>query len=432
MGTIGPTNESYYIPSRMCGIVIGKGGKNIKNIEQSYSVKATVLPGKLNDLKVLQIFGMKRNIEMAALGIETILRMRNAKLQKITIPTNIAQHQDQNPRTGTEDIGIASETTTDILDAETQIPQIHTHLPGILEYSVFSPISIPKSSSPSPQVFLTSPKLNPVVQSPPPPTPPLPSFECEVCFETFFINDGCLLCESPSSSSIEKEESKHKICVDCIRGFAHSAITESSVAFGGLGLPCIEPECNNIFPLTSFEIYLCDEDYMPLKLRLQEQCLADAGFEDLVTCPKCGFKACVPFTESFYNCPCGRQQCRYCPRLFDDKHFDKTCKELDDEEVQQNSERKLEPKLSEAVIRRCHKCRIAFVKLEGCNKMTCRCGGMQCYVCQQKDINYEHFCQCGDTQQQHGQCQHCHKNCRLWENSDELDQLKINQLRQEL
>ena len=44
-------------------------------------------------------------------------------------------------------------------------------------------------------------------------------------------------------------------------------------------------------------------------------------------------------------------------------------------------------KLSEALIHRCHKCSLPFLKIqgltEGCNTMTCKCGASQCYACRE-------------------------------------------------
>lgn len=51
----------------------------------------------------------------------------------------------------------------------------------------------------------------------------------------------------------------------------------------------------------------------------------------------------------------------------------------------------IEARLTEAMIRRCHRCQKAFVKEFGCNKMTCTCGATSCYVCRAKDIDYDHF-----------------------------------------
>ena len=49
--------------------------------------------------------------------------------------------------------------------------------------------------------------------------------------------------------------------------------------------------------------------------------------------------------------------------------------------------------MNDAVIRKCPCCSLAFVKSDGCNKVTCRCGLTCCYLCRASPIDYEHFCQ---------------------------------------
>ncbi|CAL1539723.1 unnamed protein product [Lymnaea stagnalis] len=51
----------------------------------------------------------------------------------------------------------------------------------------------------------------------------------------------------------------------------------------------------------------------------------------------------------------------------------------------------IENRISEAVMRKCHKCGKRFVKETGCNKMTCVCGANSCYACRAEDIDYNHF-----------------------------------------
>ena len=41
----------------------------------------------------------------------------------------------------------------------------------------------------------------------------------------------------------------------------------------------------------------------------------------------------------------------------------------------------IETKMTEALIRTCYQCKKPFLKVDGCNKMTCACGAKMCYLC---------------------------------------------------
>ena len=43
--------------------------------------------------------------------------------------------------------------------------------------------------------------------------------------------------------------------------------------------------------------------------------------------------------------------------------------------------------MTEAKIRVCHQCKARFTKLDGCNKMTCRCGARMCYICRKPNVS---------------------------------------------
>lgn len=53
----------------------------------------------------------------------------------------------------------------------------------------------------------------------------------------------------------------------------------------------------------------------------------------------------------------------------------------------------IENKMTEALIRQCWECNKPIVKQGGCNRMTCVCEAMMCYLCRVpvKDKNYDHF-----------------------------------------
>ena len=65
----------------------------------------------------------------------------------------------------------------------------------------------------------------------------------------------------------------------------------------------------------------------------------------------------------------------------------------------------VEEAISQAVIRKCPKCRKAIMKSDGCNKIRCACGTFMCYLCQKSIQNYSHFCQTPHCT--HGSCGIC-------------------------
>lgn len=53
----------------------------------------------------------------------------------------------------------------------------------------------------------------------------------------------------------------------------------------------------------------------------------------------------------------------------------------------------VEEAISAAKIRSCPKCKKAYIKSDGCNKISCGCGSKSCYVCRKQISDYAHFCQ---------------------------------------
>jgi hypothetical protein len=72
--------------------------------------------------------------------------------------------------------------------------------------------------------------------------------------------------------------------------------------------------------------------------------------------------------------------------------------------------------MTEAKVRKCPSCEVAFLKESGCNKMKCpSCRSHMCYVCRApvQRQGYDHFCQ-----HSYDSCKKC-TNCPLWTRNDE-------------
>ncbi|KAJ2998945.1 hypothetical protein NUW58_g159 [Xylaria curta] len=111
------------------------------------------------------------------------------------------------------------------------------------------------------------------------------------------------------------------------------------------------------------------------------------------------------------NSACGRASCMSCSKAWVDVHV---CHES----ALIALRNQVEQAMSMAIKRVCPRCNTCFVKMEGCNKLTCPCGYKMCYVCR-KDIGtsnegYQHFCQHFRPEGDGRDCMECDK-CNLWE-----------------
>merc|ERR1719219_764494 len=90
------------------------------------------------------------------------------------------------------------------------------------------------------------------------------------------------------------------------------------------------------------------------------------------------------------NPDCGKKSCRLCKAM---SHIPLTCKEAKGESEDETRKRTyIENKMSEALMRKCYKCKKSFVKTHGCNHMTCSCGAEMCYVCRKPWKNCNGYC----------------------------------------
>ena len=123
-------------------------------------------------------------------------------------------------------------------------------------------------------------------------------------------------------------------------------------------------------------------------------------FLGLEQCPFCPFATIMdtkPDENKIFICQnpdCGKESCRLCKEI---SHIPLRCEEVEkDAEVRKRTY--IENKMTEAMIRKCWKCSKPFVKMDGCNKMTCDCGASMCYLCRQPVKDYKHFYGQGNSQ----------------------------------
>ena len=102
-------------------------------------------------------------------------------------------------------------------------------------------------------------------------------------------------------------------------------------------------------------------------------------------CPKRGYQAELPEMEMIFCCPVGTCKFESCRKCGEEPHIPLRC-----EEVEKKHETKGRLKVEEAIlnakIRTCpwKACGKKFIKESGCNKMTCSCGALICYICRKE------------------------------------------------
>lgn len=144
-----------------------------------------------------------------------------------------------------------------------------------------------------------------------------------------------------------------------------------------------------------------------------------AGVENLVSCPFCCFMIIMPDPDNkvleCLNPECLKESCRMCK---ESSHIPLRCEEVE-REAQKDARTMLENKMAEAMIRQCPRCGKRFVTEGGCNKMTCSCGTVMCYVCKKVITEgYNHFEQRGGV---------VSGKCPLWTNAVELHTGEVRQ-----
>ncbi|XP_023346206.1 uncharacterized protein LOC111715163 isoform X4 [Eurytemora carolleeae] len=228
--------------------------------------------------------------------------------------------------------------------------------------------------------------------------------ECSCCYSDECLDEDMISCNN-----------NHMFCKECVSRGASVAIGDGKTIIECLGM------CSEEISWQELQRALTPNVLSKLLQKRQAAEVATAGLEGIVTCPFCPYMTIMDDVNDKIlvckNPDCGRESCRLCK---EPNHVPLRCEEVEsrDEETQR---KKIEEKLSQAMIRECHKCKTKYFKEEGCNKMTCPkkgCGAKMCYLCKEPVQGYEHFYGQGGTPGKE-------KKCPLWSDSKSLHEKEI-------
>jgi hypothetical protein len=213
--------------------------------------------------------------------------------------------------------------------------------------------------------------------------------ECQVCFDEEIPMNRAVMCEGDVG---------HFFCFSCVARLAESqigAMKHEMMCMDGSG-------CKAVLSLDGVGRAVPTKVVDKLAFYQQQAEISAAGIEGLEQCPYCEYKAiCDPVEEDCIfmcqNPDCGKNTCRKCNEA---SHLPKSCEEAKKDKGL-SARHLVEEARSEAMMRKCPKCKAKIIKEHGCNKMMCSCGNQMCYVCQQdisgqtKDAGYQHFHRAG-------------------------------------
>ncbi|KAI8610261.1 hypothetical protein BC830DRAFT_1167712 [Chytriomyces sp. MP71] len=232
------------------------------------------------------------------------------------------------------------------------------------------------------------------------------------------IECGCCYCEYQLTKMTQCNDG-HLFCLECARRAA-----ENLIGLRKTDLHCLDTSgCKFLFPRSEMERFLNPQVLAGYDRLCQEESLRVAEIAGLTSCPFCDYAVIIvtdPKVDKLFNCEnveCMVISCRLCKRK---NHIPQTCEEVSKDDAL-SVRHKIEEAMTEALLRKCPKCANQYFKEDGCNKMQCpRCHTLQCYVCKEVIIGYDHFATNPSGQVQNG------KACPLWEdtakrNSDEIE-----------
>ncbi|GMH54822.1 hypothetical protein TrST_g3687 [Triparma strigata] len=218
--------------------------------------------------------------------------------------------------------------------------------------------------------------------------------ECECCYDDVCFEEMCQCTGG------------HLFCLECLRRFAEEKLFgQQSTVLGCMAQNEDGNKCEGTFTDSQLERALPKKVMRKLQEAIYEKAVEDAKMDDIAKCPICDFTAVCE--DRVFKCPalgCGYESCKDCG---EPPHFPLKCSEVE-KTSHAESRKKIEEAMTMARVRECPDCGKRFFKTEGCNKMSCSCGGLSCYICREKlerSVGYKHFCQVSGCD--HSSCGRC-------------------------
>jgi len=198
--------------------------------------------------------------------------------------------------------------------------------------------------------------------------------ECPVCDEPF-IRGEMITCAD-----------RHFFCRDCTTLYMNIRYLDHALIF-----TCLQPDCQQVYSGEIEELLLA-EDVLGY-LRRQRAVVAARAEVDASTvrlCPHCG-GVCVRAPGNKACAHCDKCYCHDCGRH---PHEPFTCVEISMADLTERRRVFTERRITESLVRSCVGCGIALFKVEGCERIHCRCGRVTCYVCGEESTS-SHYATAG-------------------------------------
>ncbi|EEB18224.1 E3 ubiquitin ligase triad3, putative [Pediculus humanus corporis] len=147
---------------------------------------------------------------------------------------------------------------------------------------------------------------------------------------------------------------------------------------------------DTILPDDLIKNYLCKRIFKKLLLKRQAEEIKKAQINGLESCLFCHFSYIPNPDDKVFICQneeCLKEICRNC---HEENHIPLKCEEVI-REKDIEARKKIEEEMTKKLLRTCPNCGQKFIKIDGCNKITCTCGTLACYICQKQIQDYTHF-----------------------------------------